>query len=177
MIASVSNPTSVGTGPTLFSAQGLREPSDVSAALRPLSLSAQSMSIRRLAICWLPAILWMGVIFYLSAQSRPLPKTPPTALTVVGHLAEYAVLALLLSWGQLGHGRRKRNRAWALAISFVVAILYGASDEYHQSFVAGREASWVDLGLDAAGAAVAMIVIGCWGYASRFRSTLFPGVL
>jgi len=143
------------------------------------SIIILSMNVRRLAVSWLPAILWMGFIFYLSAQSRPLEKTPPPPVTVLAHLGEYALLAVLLLWAQLSHGCWRGRVGVGLALSFAIAVLYAASDEYHQGFVPGREASWVDLGVDAAGAAAAMIVMWRWGLAPlglrvRYQRKVFP---
>lgn len=137
-----------------------------------------SMKIRQIAVAWLPAVLWMAFIFYLSAQSRPL-RTPPTGLSYVAHFCEYAVLAFLLFWAQLSRGSWKGRLALSLAISFILATLYGASDEFHQSFVAGRDASVLDFAADAAGAAFALIIIGRWGHdflwrQVRYRRTVLP---
>ena len=41
------------------------------------------------------------------------------------------------------------------------AILYGISDEFHQSFVPGRDASLFDVGVDMVGAVVAVTI---WMY-------------
>ena len=138
-----------------------------------------SMKIRQIAVAWLPAVLWMAFIFYLSAQSRPLGKTPSTALSYSAHFGEYAVLAFLLFWAQLSRGRWKGRVTLSLAISFVLAALYGASDEFHQSFVPGRDASPLDVAADAAGAAFALILIGRWGHdflwrQVRYRRTVLP---
>jgi VanZ family protein len=46
--------------------------------------------------------------------------------------------------------------AWALAL----AILYAITDEFHQGFVAGRHESAVDVGIDAAGALIAVVAVG-----------------
>ena len=137
------------------------------------------MRLRRLAVAWLPAIVWMGLIFYLSAQPRPLAKTPSPALAYVAHFGEYAALAFLLFWAQLSRGSWKGNLRLGLALSFVASILFAASDEYHQSFVAGRDASWLDFATDAVGAAFALAVIGRWGHSFlwrqvRYRRTVLP---
>jgi len=137
------------------------------------------MRLRRLAAAWPPAIIWMALIFYLSAQSRPLGKTPAPALSYAAHFGEYAVLALLLFWAQLSRGSWKGKLRLGLALSFAVSVLFAASDEYHQSFVWGRTASWLDFGADALGAAVALAVIGRWGHSFlwrqvRYRRTVLP---
>jgi VanZ family protein len=46
--------------------------------------------------------------------------------------------------------------AWALA----VAVLYAITDELRQGFVAGRHPAVVDVGIDAAGALIAVVVVG-----------------
>jgi VanZ family protein len=138
-----------------------------------------SMKIRQIAVAWLPAVLWASFIFYLSAQSRPLGRTAPAGLSYVAHFGEYAVLAFLLFWAQLSRGSWNGRLTLSLAISFVLATLYGASDEFHQSFVPYRDASLLDFATDAAGAAFAVIIIGRLGRAFlwrqvRYRRTILP---
>jgi VanZ family protein len=142
-----------------------------------------TMTLKRLALAWLPAILWMGFIFYLSAQSRPLRTTPPFAATVAAHFGEFALLAFLLLWGQLcctlEKGKGRGRLLLALALSFLVAGLYGASDEYHQGFVSGRDASWADWGVDVAGGGAAALLTALWargfpGRRARYRRTVLP---
>lgn len=106
----------------------------------------------RLLARWLPVILWMGLIFYLSA--RPSTSYPPTPLWVQKsvHLAEYAVLALLL-FRALGGGRSPLVvGAWAWGL----AVGYGVTDEIHQAFIATRHGSAADVGMDALGAALGL---------------------
>jgi len=115
----------------------------------------------------IPLALYMGVIFYVS--SRPAPSAaslevgPGLVLGDLGHIGAYAILALLSAWAFPGW-RRTGLRLFAL---FVFAAAYGLSDEFHQSFVPGREASWYDVALDASGAAVALLLIGFWERLSR----------
>ena len=98
-----------------------------------------------------PALALMAAIFAVSAQSS-LPQTD-TALDVVGrkaaHMAEFGLLWALWLWAL--PGARPRAALAALAIT----LAYAASDELHQSFVAGRHASAWDVAIDAAGVGVA----------------------
>lgn len=122
-------------------------------------------TIRDLVRYWLPPLAWMGVIFYLSAQPQ-LPTAPEPLMDALlkkgGHFMAYALLALLW-WRALSRG--KKTDRTTLALAFVIAVLYGLSDEFHQSFVPGRHPSPWDVLIDAAGAAVAVGVI--WLMKSR----------
>ena len=101
---------------------------------------------------WLAAAVWMGGIFYLSHQSAPLGATVSELESIVAHVGLYAGLALLLHWALAGVSRsRGMAVAWAAA-AVALAVLYGVSDEIHQTFVLGRTASAVDIAFDAAGA-------------------------
>ncbi len=102
---------------------------------------------------WAPALLYAALIFTLSSLSRPQDLVPPALLSFdkLLHLAEYAVLGGLLSRA-LGAAVRPPSRAFALAL--LLGALYGASDELHQAFVPGRDASPFDWSADAAGTAL-----------------------
>jgi VanZ family protein len=110
---------------------------------------------------WLPPVLWMGVIFILSAQPS-LPEYPDSLLDLIlkkaAHVMEYGLLAFLL-WRALSRGRGALSRP-ALVTAFLVSVLYALSDEYHQTLVPGRQGRLMDVGIDAAGALVALLVIG-----------------
>ena len=123
------------------------------------SSEPQSHSHRRWALAWAPVVAWAGLIFLASAQPD-LTFAPDPALDFVvrklGHAAVFGVLALLL-WRALATTTHlRRPWAWALAL----AILYAISDELHQGGVAGRYASPVDVAIDAAGALIAVAIVG-----------------
>lgn len=123
-----------------------------------LGTTRQAM-MRDLVWYWLPPLAWMWVIFYLSAQPElPGPPEPllDTLLKKSGHSVAYATLAFLW-WRALSRGRKAYRTT--LVLAFVIAVLYGMSDEIHQSFVPGRHPSPWDVLIDAAGAAVAVGVI------------------
>jgi VanZ family protein len=97
---------------------------------------------------FLPAVLWASFIFFVSSQSK-LPAAPVSfeGLDKLLHAGVYAMLALALLFGGRGH------RPW---LWVAVAVLYGLSDEIHQSFIPNRQADLLDLLADAAGAAFAV---------------------
>jgi len=102
---------------------------------------------------WLPTLAWMAVIFWLS--NGP-PPTVPGGIEIpdkVAHFAAYAVLGGLLWWAATPLGR---GTAGALAV--VGGALYGASDELHQLFVAGRTADVRDWLADLGGLAIAVLI-------------------
>jgi VanZ family protein len=71
------------------------------------------------------------------------------------HLSEYAILAALLF--RAFRQRQPRVRR-ALAISFVLAAVYAALDEFHQSYVASRTGSPWDVLIDCAGALAGLLI-------------------
>jgi VanZ family protein len=107
----------------------------------------------RTVVAFLPAALYAGVLFALSAQPNPLPFLPPEILLQdkLLHGLAYTVLGVLLVPGFRGAGCSVRC-AFLLAVA--LASLYGASDEFHQSFVPGRTADVLDWVADTLGAAL-----------------------
>lgn len=95
----------------------------------------------------------MALIFYLSAQESVGPDLP--AFTrVIAHFSEYALLTALWIWA-LAPGLGRRALPAAAAISF----LYALSDEFHQSFVAGRDSDPLDVVVDCCGILAAVLLI------------------
>lgn len=114
----------------------------------------------RLGIAWVLVVVWAGLIFTLSATPN-LRFVQADAIDFVvrkaGHMAVFGILAVLL-WRAISYSMQRG----ALALSLDVAILYAASDEFHQSFTAGRHASPVDVAIDSAGAAIALLALTVW---------------
>ena len=106
---------------------------------------------------WLPPLLLMAAIFYLSAQ--PNLDSGLGTVDLIGrklvHFGEYALLCLLWwrAFAPSAGGRR------AALIAFVLASAYAATDEFHQSFVDTRNGSPLDWAIDTAGAAAAALWI------------------
>ena len=116
--------------------------------------------LSRGARIWLPPVAMMALIFAFSAM--PAGDEDHGSLYVISrkaaHVTEYALL-LALWWRALatrmGNGR-------ALALAFLISLLYAGTDEVHQTFVSGRSGRPLDVGIDMAGAlgAAALIVRG-----------------
>jgi VanZ family protein len=113
--------------------------------------------LRHTAALWLPVILCMSGIFIASSLSNP-PLPAPNGDVWLHAAAYFGLTVLLIRAFARGTWQGVTSRSAVLA--FVAAVAYGASDEWHQSFVAHRHAEFRDLRADAIGAAVA--AIGAW---------------
>jgi VanZ family protein len=125
------------------------------------------LSRRHPFVAWSPAVIWMAAIFVASAQPRlPLQGDVPDFLS---HSLAYLVLAVL--WcGALANGREV---SWRTALAAVVACtVYGATDEWHQSFVPGRRSEARDVRNDAIGATVGALLSRGVFLARRGRGAL-----
>ena len=103
---------------------------------------------------YLPVLAMMAVIFFLSSQpgdSFQLPDVPDIDKLlhslVYGTLAATALFAV-----PVGFARRRPGMAAVLVVLF--CLVYGISDEFHQSFVPGRTPSVWDLAADVLGASL-----------------------
>jgi VanZ family protein len=112
--------------------------------------------LRRIDL-WLPPVLLMALIFFLSDQ--PSLNSGLGLIDTVGrkllHFGEYALLCFLW-WRAL---RAVVPSGRAVLIAFAIASAYAATDEFHQTFVDGRHGTPVDWAIDSAGAAAAALAI------------------
>lgn len=102
----------------------------------------------------------MASIFAASHQSAV--EIPFGAPDYIGHGIGYAVLGALVMRGLAG-GVLGNMRVALILPAVIVGTLYGFSDEWHQSFIPGRMASWSDIAADAIGSVVgacAAVVLG-----------------
>ena len=99
----------------------------------------------------------MGLIFYLSSLSQPPEELMEVIdwgqIDKVFHLVEYTVLGVLLARA-LSYSLRRILPTFAWIIAFAIAVLFGVSDEWHQSFVLGRHSSISDWIFDIIGSAI-----------------------
>lgn len=110
--------------------------------------------IRSGVLRWGPALLLMALIFMLSSipsQGMPVFGGYDLLVKKLGHFTGYALLAQSFLRG-LG-----RNDLKTIGFAWILAVLYGASDELHQAFVPGRQSTLIDVGIDALGALTGLI--------------------
>lgn len=118
---------------------------------------------------WAPVVLWMTVIFYLS--SIPGDQTPFVDIPNIDkffHSVEYFILGALLVRA-FSKSVPIPNYKYILIASVLIAALYGASDEFHQLFVQGRNCDIIDLSVDIIGACIG-IALGI--YKERIDSAI-----
>lgn len=108
-------------------------------------------SARRFLAYWLPVVLYCLAIFVQSSfPSQVRPSGIPMADKLL-HMSGYALLAVLVFRASAGtRPEAPLSRAWVWSVLF--ASIYGALDEFHQSFVPSRSADAADILSDTAGA-------------------------
>jgi VanZ family protein len=136
-------------------------------------------------LSWLPVAAWALVIYgtstsvFNSSQTSRfimpllhflLPAAQPEVLDLIHefarkcvHFVNYFILGLLLFRALRGSNQGWARR-WAL-LAVLLAFTYASSDEYHQSFEAGRGPSAMDALLDTTGAAAAQVAT--WAFLHR----------
>ena len=116
----------------------------------PLKVRRPASAGLRFLLFRLPLLLYMGMIFLSS--SGPVTSTTLQAFPdYILHAGAYALLYGLAFWA-LHEGLSPRAGRGGYWLPAVITVLYGATDEFHQSFVPLRDASVRDLVADAAGA-------------------------
>ena len=97
---------------------------------------------------WIPVIVYALFLFWLSSiPARPGVQDYPDKLL---HFTAYFFLAFLLCRA-LTQQYPERTEFHRLLLVAILASAYGATDEFHQIFVAGRHASFLDWFADVAG--------------------------
>lgn len=100
------------------------------------------------------SILIAGFIFYISS----IPASGfPSGLgikTKIYHAIIYLLLALFLTI-TIVQGKTKRK--YFIIVAILITMLYGTTDELHQSFVPGRNPAFTDVMIDSIGILIAGI--------------------
>jgi VanZ family protein len=148
---------------------------------------------------WLPVLIWMALIFSASSDNKsfqhssriigPLLRwlfphiSEHTVDWVVlvfrkcAHLTEYAVFGFLC-WRALRKPVKNDLRSWSwkeAGLAVFLVALYAGSDEFHQSFVPGRDASIRDVMIDTIGGIVGLLFLWAVGRWRKWRGGIGAG--
>ena len=99
------------------------------------------------------AAFFMAVILFAGAETAAKVPVFPPPFDKATHFVFYGTMAALLA-----HGVGLR---W-LIVPLVLVPLIGAADEWHQSFIVGRDASFWDWMADEAGTVFAVFLYWKW---------------
>jgi len=125
------------------------------------------MTFRTVVLRWLPAVVMMGIIFIFSSlPSSSIPDywSLDTLVKKGGHALGYGLLGLSYFYAL----PKRLSKFYRVLTALLMAVLFALSDEYHQSFVQGRNSSLSDVLIDGFGATLAL-VLGA-NYSSNSRS-------
>lgn len=140
------------------------------------------MTMKNRITSWLPVILWMSIIFFLSSQvadessqlssgitafvmsliEKIIPKTTLDLeflhflVRKNAHFFAYLLLGLLARRAFYREGKRGLE---LFGLSLLVCALYASSDELHQLFVPGRACQLRDVLIDSSGATLGLVVM------------------
>ncbi|MFH5836255.1 VanZ family protein [Proteiniclasticum sp. C24MP] len=127
---------------------------------------------------WIPSILWMGFIFFLSHQQGGSSSELSSGITETlysiihaflprlnleadffhflvrkgAHFTAYLILALFVA-----HAMKQKDRTSFFRV-FFFCMLYANSDEFHQTFVPGRSGELRDVLIDSSGAVTGILL-------------------
>ncbi len=110
---------------------------------------------------WGPALGMMVVIFVGSSiPGDEFPQYNGVWDFIVkksGHLLEYGLLALFMLRGVAGQPDNGQQPSLSQVLgTLALAMLYAASDEFHQRFTPGRGSHLLDVGIDLIGGSLAL---------------------
>lgn len=112
---------------------------------------------KRAWLSFLPAALYMALIWVLSSMPLQISFEPVPYQDKGVHFVEYGVLAILLNKALRNNFRGASLR---LTASYAAGgtVLWGLLDEIHQAYVPGRSSDAFDLLADTLGAAAGTLV-------------------
>jgi len=111
----------------------------------------------------LPTLLWMALIFVSSSiPADAFPQVDSWIWAKLIHVLYFGVLALLLQRALRQQTRWRLLLRYVQIMSILIAVFYGASDEFHQLFTVGRHAQFTDVFIDGFGAS--LFILGSTAY-------------
>lgn len=112
------------------------------------------LRMQKLIKFWSPAIIWAFIIFIFSSfqvGSSSEFYWKDFIIKKTAHIVEYGILATLFYRAMVNSDVKKKKAMWC---SILIALFYGLTDEFHQSFTPGREPRLRDVLIDTTGAII-----------------------
>ena len=117
---------------------------------------------------WGPVLFYM--LFILLMSANPIPEVLVGTPDYVWHVGGYFLLTLL-AVRAFTKGLAHEPTNTSLFAAFVLTILYGLSDEWHQGYVSGRDSSLLDLVANCVGALLAVSMLSLfWKVRGAYQS-------
>ncbi len=108
---------------------------------------------------WLPVVLWASVIFVFSSR----PSIPTSQIFwqdfILKKTAHVIIFGIFCSLVYRAINKSLLKQKYAGYLSVILTFFYGVTDEIHQSFTPGRDATLRDVLIDTFGGILAMYVI------------------
>lgn len=118
------------------------------------------LMIKKFLVYWLPPLVWMGFIYFLSSFHK-LQASPvgwqDFIVRKTSHFLEYAILFVLYNRGLSSTTRLPIKKRLFLALA--LAIGYAMTDELHQTTVLGRTGKPTDILIDSLGAVAGLLFV------------------
>jgi VanZ family protein len=109
-------------------------------------------------LAWVAVFVWMSVIFGLSMMKGSGENYFDLIYTIerkTFHVIEYFILCVLLCYA-LAQSFPLGKTVW---LAVIISLLYASSDEWHQTFVFGREGAVRDVVIDLIGIILATVIV------------------
>lgn len=109
-----------------------------------------------------PWLALMSLIFAQSSTARiHLPNFGISWSDKVIHFSVFGLLGVLLNRG-LRLSIKRVLREHHILFTYIIGFLYSFTDEWHQSFVPGRQADWLDWLADVLGIVSFVLLYNLW---------------
>lgn len=133
------------------------------------------MGLGRSLLKMVPMVVVMGTIFLLSHQAQhTLVQFSFPGFDKICHVVIYGALAGAVWYGLPREFKRNRLES-AMMLTVMICIVYGISDEFHQSFIPGRDSDPFDLAADATGALLVVLIWNARSIRNQLRARSVAG--
>lgn len=120
----------------------------------------KTISVQNFFWYYVPLLIWIGVIWFLSSQEGTIAREAPHWSFYVqrkgAHIVEFFILTFLL-WRVIR--LFTKNSLDTLVWTFIWVLWMATLDESHQNLVTGREGKVSDVIIDMIGASLALFIL------------------